>query len=147
MDLSKQEIHQVSTRGQQRTREEAALHAPWSTVDRPAVSFSRTQTWEAPGLQATTRPPDAYVQIRGSSHPSGGCNSGPGCDLVELAVDFSLHPPMLYAPGNPGATVVMGSWGLRALKSRAGQPSPCRCVPLLHCVEVQVTGARRQVLH
>lgn len=51
MDLSKQEVHHMSTRGQKRSREETTLHAPWSRAEGPASSFSRSQTWEAPGFR------------------------------------------------------------------------------------------------
>lgn len=121
--MSKQEVHQVSTGGQQRSREEAALQAPWSRVGQMAYSFSRSQTWEAPGLQDHRKPPGRFCANQRSSHTSGGMQPWARVRLGEWSLGWilvSIHQFPTHL-ANPETLLWWGagSWGHREVQGAA----------------------------
>lgn len=114
----------MSTGGQQRSREEAALQAPWSRVGQMAYSFSRSQTWEAPELQDHRKPPGRFCANQRSSHTSGGMQPWARVRLGEWSLGWilvSIHQFPTHL-ANPETLLWWGagSWG---------QLCSCWCVP------------------
>ena len=105
--MCKKEVHQVSTRGQQRSGEVAALG-----VKSPAgLPVASSAFWEPdPGgrLQATTSPPPRSNQAHHHDLTHANQRKLPSsgglqplvklwlAKCVELGVDFSVHLPMCY---------------------------------------------------
>lgn len=97
--------------GQQRSRKKQ-LHVRFGAeqAGRLLPPHSRSQTWEAPWLQATTSPQGAFAQIRGISHPPGGYS----LEWTLGWISVPIHLCLTHL--NPGANaVVVGSWGTQEL--------------------------------
>lgn len=113
----------MSTGGQQRSREEAALQAPWSRAGQLAYSFSRSQTWEAPGLQDHRKPAGCFCanQRRFSSFP--GMQPCARVWLGEWSLGWILVPVHQFPTHLANLETLLwwgaGSWGHRKVHGAA----------------------------
>lgn len=133
MKLREQKVYQVPTKGQQRSRKEAAVVVPWGR------GLVRCFLEARPGRPLGCRLPQAHrcFCVNQRKLPSSwGYSPGPGCGLVSRALGGFQSPAtnaLPYTPGKLGATVGGRGCGLRALKSRGDSPVPAGVCFLLHC--------------